>query len=124
MKQSLRFINTNQSFNPFLHFQFPAVYKNGMVLVISPLIALMQAQVIALLEARIPACLVGSAQPDLLIMSKIEKGEFNVIYSSPEFLQGHQGKRLLDVLHNRLILIAIDGSYAFYVLFFNNLIFE
>lgn len=96
-----------------LCFQFPAVYKNGMVLVISPLISLMQAQVLTLNDLQIPACLVGSAQDDQCILLRIQKGEFNVIYSSPEYLQGQQGIQMLHSLKNRLTLIAIDGKHSF-----------
>lgn len=84
-----------------------------MVLVISPLIALMQAQVITLNEANIPACLVGTAQPDKNILTRICSGQFNVIYSSPEYLQGNPGGRMLNALKNRLTLIAIDGMFLF-----------
>lgn len=90
--------------------KFPAVYKNGLVLVISPLIALMEAQVFDLTKAGIPACLVGTAQPDPNILSRIQMGQFNIIYSSPEYLHGDYGKKLLDVLKNRLLLVAIDGK--------------
>lgn len=96
-----------------LCFQFPAVYKNGMVLVISPLISLMQAQVLTLNDLQIPACLVGSAQDDQCILLRTQKGEFNVIYSSPEYLQGQQGIQMLHSLKNRLTLIAIDGKHSF-----------
>lgn len=81
-----------------------------MVLVISPLIALMDAQLFHLNEVGISACLVGTAQPDLNILSRIHNGEFKIIYSSPEYLQYSGGKKLLDILKNRLILIAIDGK--------------
>lgn len=81
-----------------------------MVLVISPLIALMKAQVIYLNEAKIPACLVGTAQEDRNILSRIQMGEFNIVYSSPEYLvQGAYGSELLNILKNRLLLVAIDG---------------
>lgn len=88
--------------------QFPAVYSKGMVLVISPLIALMQAQVFDLNRSNIRACLVGSAQQDPFILTRIDNGEFNIIYSSPEFLQLVNGKKLLNILQNRLLLVAID----------------
>lgn len=93
-----------------LCFQFPAVFKNGMILVICPLKSLMQAQVMTLTEAKIKACYVGSAQSDKQIYSRIENGEFNIIYSSPELIQTSNGKRMLDSLVGRLMLIAIDGE--------------
>ena len=81
-----------------------------MILVITPLIALMEAQVRSCEKANIPACLVGRAQPDPNILLRIQNGEFNIIYSSPEYLQYENGKKLLDILKNRLILIAADGK--------------
>lgn len=85
------------------------MYKNGTVLVISPLISLMKAQVHAMTQINVPACMLGTAQPDPNILSRIQKGEFNLIYASPEHLQKGKGKALLDILKNRLILIAVDG---------------
>lgn len=92
-----------------------------MVLVISPLIALMEAQVFDMNRANISACLVGTAQPDPNILAHIRNGEFNIIYSSPEYLQGGYGKKLLDALQNRLILVAIDGKRSLNTCFIQTL---
>lgn len=70
----------------------------------------MEAQVIAMTELGIPACLTGSAQKDRNILSRIRKGEFNIIYSTPEYLQEGHGKELLNILKKRLLLVAIDGE--------------
>lgn len=77
---------------------------------IAPLISLMQAQVFDLTKANIPACLVGSAQPDKNILARIQKGEFNLIYCCPEYLQGGHGREFLDILKNRLLMVAVDGQ--------------
>lgn len=95
-----------------LCFQFPAVFKQKMVLVVCPLISLMRAQVIALEQLNIKACLVGTAQNDPNILSRIQNGEFRIIYSSPEFLQGNNGSTMLHLLKDRLTLIAIDGKFS------------
>lgn len=95
-----------------LCFQFPAVFTNSMALVISPLIALMEAQVVTLNEAGIAACLVGSAQEDKNILKRINNDEFTIIYSSPEYLQSEYGKNMLNSLKGRLILIAIDEAHS------------
>lgn len=81
-----------------------------MVLVISPLIALMEAQLFDLEAAGIPACLVGSAQSDINILSRIKKGEFKLIYCSPEYLVNSYGAELIKILEKRLILVAVDGK--------------
>lgn len=103
-----------------LCFQFPAVYQKGMTLVVSPLIALMEAQVLALTSIGISACLVGSAQSDPNILKRIDDGEFSIVYCSPEYLQYNNGHTLMNDLKERLILIAIDECHAIsqYGLFF------
>lgn len=95
-----------------LCFQFPAVYSNGMTLVISPLIALMQAQVIDLTKTKISACLVGSAQIDSKILEKIANREYKIVYCSPEYLQTANGDKLISILKGRLTLIAIDEAHV------------
>lgn len=93
-----------------LTFQFPAVYTNGITLVVSPLISLMQDQVNALSVANIPACFLGSAQTDRNTLSQVIAGEFRMVYVSPEYLSGDGGKYLLEKLEKKLTLIAIDGK--------------
>lgn len=93
-----------------LCFQFPAVYKNGITLVVSPLISLMQDQVSALSVANIPACFLGSAQTDKNITSQVLAGDFRMVYASPEYINGDWGQNLLKRLESKLTLIAIDGK--------------
>lgn len=83
-----------------------------MTLVVSPLIALMQAQVIDLQTAGISACLVGSAQKDVQILDRIAEGLFSIVYSSPEFLQTAKGDKLLSIVRGRLALLAIDEAHV------------
>lgn len=108
-----------------LCFQFPAVFQKGMTLVVSPLIALMEAQVLALTSIGISACLVGSAQPDANILKRINDGEFSIVYCSPEYLQYNNGRTLVYYLRKRITLIAIDESHAIsqYGLFFLYLVY-
>lgn len=94
----------------FRLFQFPAVYTQSIVLVISPLIALMEDQVSDLTNLNIPACLVGSTQPDTNIVERICDGEFQLVYSSPEFLQLDIGREMLSGLAGKLTLVAIDEA--------------
>lgn len=95
-----------------LCFQFPAVFTNGITLVVSPLISLMQDQVRSLRVANIPACFLGSAQTDKTIVSRVLAGEFRLVYVSPEYVGGSMGKDLLIQLEQRLTLIAIDEAHA------------
>lgn len=105
-----------------LCFQFPAIYSNRMALVISPLIALMQAQVMDLQRSGISACLVGSAQKDLKILERIANGTFNVVYSSPEYLQTANGDKLLSIVRGRLALVAIDEAHVSFIFFVTKLV--
>lgn len=93
-----------------LCFQYPAVYTNGITLVVSPLISLMQDQVNALSVANISACFLGSAQTDRSITSQVIAGDFRLVYASPEYLNGEVGQWLLKKLESKLTLIAIDGK--------------
>lgn len=95
-----------------LCFQFPAVFMKSMTLVVSPLIALMEAQVLGLTSKGISACMVGNAQRDRNILKRINDGEFSIVYCSPEYLQYNNGSTLLHYLRKRLTLIAIDECHA------------
>lgn len=93
-----------------LCFQFPSVFQQGITIVVSPLISLMQDQVLALKVANIPACYLGSAQTDRNILDKVRSGEFHLVYVSPEYITGNL--ELLDDLADRLNLIAIDEAHC------------
>lgn len=90
-----------------LCFQFPAVFSNGMTLVISPLISLMQDQVNSLNMVNIPACMLGSAQANKSIVNDIVNGDYRMVYASPEYLSG-SGAHLVGTLKDKLTLIAVD----------------
>lgn len=95
-----------------LCFQYPSVYTNGITLVVSPLISLMQDQVFALSVANITATFVGSAQTDRTIEQRIVNGEFRLVYASPEYLSGANGQELVRRLNGKLTLIAVDEAHC------------
>lgn len=95
-----------------LCFQFPSVFTNGITLVVSPLISLMQDQVLSLEVANIPACLLGSAQRNRNIDAEVLNGDYRLVYASPEYLTGERGKDLLRKLEKTLTLIAIDEAHC------------
>lgn len=97
-----------------LCFQFPSVFTNGVTIVVSPLISLMQDQVLSLNVANIPACLLGSAQKQRDIEDHVINGEFRLVYASPEYLVGECGHSLLNKLadKNKLTLIAVDEAHC------------
>ncbi|XP_031625025.1 Werner syndrome ATP-dependent helicase-like [Contarinia nasturtii] len=95
-----------------LLFQFPSVYTNGITLVVSPLISLMQDQVSALSVANISACFLGSAQSDRNIECQVEAGDFRMVYASPEYINGERGNKLMKKLESKLTLVAVDESHC------------
>lgn len=94
-----------------LCYQFPAVYLNGITVVVSPLISLMEDQVLALTTANISACLLGTAQTNKKIESEIHNSKYRVVYMSPEYISAGG----LDMLHRMgtaISLIAIDEAHC------------
>ncbi|KAI5614227.1 Werner syndrome ATP-dependent helicase [Silurus asotus] len=94
-----------------LCFQFPPVYCVNISVVISPLIALMEDQVLQLQMSNIPACFLGSAQTHN-VLSGLQKGKFRVVYMTPEFCSGNI--HLLEQLNKSIgiCLIAVDEAHC------------
>jgi ATP-dependent DNA helicase RecQ len=70
-------------------YQIPALYCGGITLVISPLISLMQDQVINLQQNGVEACYLNSSlssEERYNAEEKIKSGEVNLVYISPEGL--------------------------------------
>ncbi|KAB1257665.1 Werner syndrome ATP-dependent helicase [Camelus dromedarius] len=94
-----------------LCFQYPPVYKGGIGLVISPLISLMQDQVLQLEMSNIPACFLGSAQSKN-VLEDIKLGKYRIVYITPEFCAGNLN--LLQQLEANIgiTVIAVDEAHC------------
>uniref|UniRef100_A0A452IU23 Bifunctional 3'-5' exonuclease/ATP-dependent helicase WRN n=1 Tax=Gopherus agassizii TaxID=38772 RepID=A0A452IU23_9SAUR len=94
-----------------LCFQFPPIYTGGTGIVISPLISLMEDQVLQLEMSGIAACLLGSAQSRNVI-GDIRAGHYRVVYITPEFCSGNLS--LLQELDQTIgiTLIAVDEAHC------------
>lgn len=94
-------------------FQIPAMLKDGLAVVISPLIALMQDQVITLNELGIKAAALNSslsAQQQRDIASDLMAGKIKFLYVAPERLVQ---ERMLNFLqHLPIALFAIDEAHC------------
>ena len=97
-----------------LCFQIPALLREGMGVVVSPLIALMQDQVAALEEAGVRAAALNSALswPEAQgVERKVRAGELDLLYVAPERLLTDRCLELLDSAAT-LALFAIDEAHC------------
>ena len=94
-------------------FQIPALAKDGVCLVISPLIALMQDQVESLTQKGIKATSIksGSTQDEIItLFDNIKFGGTKFLYISPERLQSFFIQQKIKELN--INLIAIDEAHC------------
>jgi ATP-dependent DNA helicase RecQ len=96
-----------------LCYQIPALVREGVGVVISPLIALMQDQVDALTALGVKAGFLNSTQ-DFEQRRRVEadflSGELDVLYLAPERLKVETTLRLLD--NGKISLFAIDEAHC------------
>ena len=84
-----------------LVFQLPTMMMDGITVVISPLIALMQDQVAALLAQKIPAAMISSAQSYDEIeetLTQARSNQLKFLYLSPERLNSNNTIQILQQL--------------------------
>lgn len=96
-----------------LCYQIPALIRNGVGIVISPLIALMQDQVAALHQAGVKAaCLnsMNSSQDNYQIEKGLQQGWYDLIYIAPERLLLDRTLQLLQSVD--IALFAIDEAHC------------
>jgi ATP-dependent DNA helicase RecQ len=96
-----------------LCYQIPALYLNGITLVICPLISLMQDQVMNLKEVGVKAVFLNSSlsyQDSQKAKEKIKKGKVKLVYVSPEgILSPHLAEFFKEM---EISLIAIDEAHC------------
>lgn len=100
-----------------LCYQLPALLREGVGIVISPLIALMQDQVDALKQLGVPAAFLNSsldAEAAREVSRALLHGELKLLYVAPERLMTEGFLNLLERLEqeNRLALFAIDEAHC------------
>ncbi|MFF1879628.1 DNA helicase RecQ [Leifsonia sp. NPDC058230] len=96
-----------------LCYQIPSLLREGTGIVVSPLIALMQDQVDALLAVGVRAAFLNSTQ-DGAERSRVERaylgGELDILYVAPERLSSEATKRFLE--RGTIALFAIDEAHC------------
>lgn len=96
-----------------LCYQIPGLVREGMGLVISPLIALMQDQVSALQQLGIRAAYLNSSlspEQQRTLMEEVTRGDIELLYIAPERLLSERSLNWLSRL--KLSLIAIDEAHC------------
>ncbi|MEP1962806.1 DNA helicase RecQ [Tateyamaria sp.] len=96
-----------------LCFQLPALLRDGVTVVISPLIALMRDQVRALQEAGVSAgALTSGNTPEETdaVWTALERGELKLLYMAPERLAGGSAIGMLRRIG--VSLIAVDEAHC------------
>ena len=97
-----------------LCYQIPALLRDGMGVVVSPLIALMQDQVAALDEAGVRAASLNSSMtwPQVQeVERKVRTGNLDLLYVAPERLLTDRCLELLDSVAS-IALFAIDEAHC------------
>jgi len=100
-----------------LCYQIPALAREGLAIVVSPLIALMQDQVEALRQLGVNAAFLNSslsAEDNSRITRQVIAGEVKLLYVAPERLMVSSFLSLLDEVqqHVGLALFAIDEAHC------------
>ncbi|RME95150.1 MAG: RecQ family ATP-dependent DNA helicase, partial [Verrucomicrobia bacterium] len=96
-----------------LCYQLPAMVFDGLTLVVSPLIALMQDQVMQLKQLGVPAAFLNSTLTHaeyVRVTRRVRQGEIKLLYAAPETLVRPETLRLLG--DSRLCCIAVDEAHC------------
>lgn len=96
-----------------LCYQIPALASNGLTLVVSPLIALMNDQVLNLEQVGVAAASLHSnmsSEESLSVEQRLNSGEIKLLYMSPERINSEATQRYLKTLD--INLIAIDEAHC------------
>ena len=96
-----------------LCFQLPTIARDGVTIVISPLIALMTDQVQSLLDRDIPATFINSSLTPEQQQARIGEmiaGKYKLIYIAPERLRSNSFMRAVNRIHVQLL--AVDEAHC------------
>ncbi len=96
-----------------LCYQVPALVRNGLAIVVSPLVALMQDQVAALKLSGVAAETINSSQSreeNVAIWKRVASGEVRILYLAPERFMT---ERMIQALQRlEVSLIAVDEAHC------------
>ncbi|KAG9443392.1 hypothetical protein H6P81_014732 [Aristolochia fimbriata] len=95
-----------------LCYQIPPLISGKTAVVISPLLSLMQDQVMSLKQRGIKAEYVGSTQMDQTVISSAECGHFNILYMTPEKATSVSSKFWSNLQKVGISLLAVDEAHC------------
>ena len=96
-----------------LCYQLPALLLPGCMIVVSPLIALMQDQIIALRSKGIPAAAIHSLMSSKNVsevLNHLSQGQLKLLYLSPETLSSSLGNKIL--VQTNISAMAVDEAHC------------
>lgn len=94
-------------------YQVPALVLQGITIIISPLISLMQDQVKALNDAGIHAAYINSSLSDAQISRALQyasQGLYKIIYVAPERLESSEFKQF--ALNTEISMVTVDEAHC------------
>ncbi len=94
-------------------YQIPALMLEGLTIVISPLISLMQDQVNALRMNGIPAAFLNSTLSEedyRRVLSQVYRGEIRLLYAAPERLETESFLRIAESIH--VSMVTVDEAHC------------
>ncbi|KAM1341346.1 hypothetical protein ACFX2F_005813 [Malus domestica] len=95
-----------------LCYQVPPLVIRKTGVVVSPLISLMQDQVMSLKQRGIRAEFMGSSQTDSTVQSRAESGQFDILYMTPEKACSVPASFWSNLLSVGLCLFAVDEAHC------------
>lgn len=95
-----------------LCYQIPPLVREKTAVVISPLLALMQDQVMSLKQRGIRAEYLGSTQTDKSVHTEAENGNFDLLYMTPEKACSLPTRFWTKLLNVGICLLAVDEAHC------------
>ncbi|KAL6646868.1 hypothetical protein ACP70R_015562 [Stipagrostis hirtigluma subsp. patula] len=93
-------------------YQIPALVTGKTAVVISPLLSLMQDQVMSLKEKGIKSDYLGSTQKNKSVAADAEKGKFDVLYMTPEKALALPHSFWRKLVDSGVCLVAVDEAHC------------
>nr|XP_043610948.1 ATP-dependent DNA helicase RecQ-like [Erigeron canadensis] len=95
-----------------LCYQVPPLIANKTAIVISPLLSLMQDQVMSMKQRGIKAEHLSSAQTDTTAQKKAESGQYDILYMTPEKACVFPNSFWSRLLNTGICLVAVDEAHC------------